>query len=71
MSYYLIYHFLFNYRADYEADDAFLLSGSGEVFAIVGKKAELEFIGLENKEEEVPEEPEAETPEEDFDFGML
>jgi hypothetical protein len=66
-----IYHFLFNYRADYEADDAFLLSGSGEVFAIVGKKAELEFIGLENKEEEVPEEPEAETPEEDFDFGML
>ena len=67
-----IYHFPFNYRADYEADDAFLLTGAGEVFAIVGKKAELEYIGLENKEEEVPEEPEAEAPEEDdFDFGML
>ena len=67
-----IYHFPFNYRADYEADDAFLLASAGEVFAVVGKKAELEYIGLENKEEEVPEEPEAEAPEEDdFDFGML
>ena len=36
----------------------------------MGKKAELEYIGLENKEEEVPEEPEAEAPEEDdFDFN--
>ena len=67
-----IYHFPFNYRADYEADDAFLLTSAGEVFAVVGKKAELEYIGLENKEEEVPEEPEVEAPEEDeFDFGML
>lgn len=67
-----IYHFPFNYRADYEADDAYLLTSAGEVFAVVGKKAELEYIGLENKEEEVPEEPEAEAPEEDeFDFGML
>ena len=67
-----IYHFPFNYRADYEADDAYLLTSAGEVFAVVGKKAELEYIGLENKEEEIPEEPEAEAPEEDdFDFGML
>ena len=67
-----IYHFPFNYRADYEADDAYMLTSAGEVFAIVGKKAELEYIGLENKEEEIPEEPEAEAPEEeDFDFGML
>jgi hypothetical protein len=65
-----IYHFLFNYRADYEADDAFLLTSAGEVFAVVGKQAELEYIGLENKEEEVPEEPEA-PEEDDFDFGML
>ena len=67
-----IYHFQFNYRADYEADDAYLVSNAGKVFAVVGKKAELEFIGLENKEEEVPEEPEAVDIEEDeFDFGML
>ena len=67
-----IYHFQFNYRADYEADDAYLVTNAGEVFAVVGKKAELEFIGLENKEDEVPEEPEAAAVEEDdFDFGML
>ena len=67
-----IFTFVFNYRADYEADDAYLLTSAGEVFAVVGKKAELEYIGLENKEEEVPEEPEAEASEDDdFDFGML
>ena len=67
-----IYHFQFNYRADYEADDAYLVSNAGKVFAVVGKKAELEFIGLENKEEEVPEEPEVVDIEKDeFDFGML
>ena len=67
-----VYHFPFNYRADYEADDAYLLTSAGEVFAVVGKKAELEYIGLENKEEEVPEDPEVEDPEEDdLDFGML
>jgi len=65
-----IYRFPFNYRADYEADDAFLLTSAGEVFAVVGKQAKLEFIGLENKEEEVPEEPEV-PEEDDFDFGML
>ncbi len=65
-----IYHFLFNYRADYEADDAFLLTSAGEVFAVVGKQAKLEYIGLENKEEEVPEEPEA-PEDDDFDLGML
>ena len=65
-----IYRFPFNYRADYEADDAYLLTSAGEVFAVVGKQAKLEFIGLENKEEEVPEEPEV-PEEDDFDFGML
>ena len=65
-----IYHFPFNYRADYEADDAFLLTSAGEVFAVVGKQAKLEYIGLENKEEEVPEEPEA-PEDDDFDLGML
>ena len=67
-----IYRFLFNYRADYDADDAFLLTSEGEVFAVVGKQADLEFIGIENKEEEVPDDPEGEDLEdEDFDFGML
>ena len=32
-----IYYFVFNYRADYEGDDAFLISGGDTIFAITGK----------------------------------
>ena len=67
-----IYNFKFNYRTDYEADDAYLVSNSGEVFAVVGKKADIEFLGLENKEEIIPDEPEeAVSEDDDFDFAML
>ena len=65
-----IFHFMFNYRSDYEADDAYLISNEDAIFAVVGKKANLEYIGLDNKEEELPEEPEI-VDEDDFDFGML
>ena len=67
-----IYHFPFNYRADYNADDGYLITNENEVFAVIGEKANIEFIGLENKEEEVPEAVEEESGEiDDFDFGML
>jgi len=67
-----IYHFPFNYRADYNADDGYLITNANEVFAVIGEKANIEFIGLENKEEEVPETVEEESAEiDDFDFGML
>ena len=67
-----IYHFEFNYRADYNADDGYLLSNEGEIFAVIGEKVKLEFVGLENKEEEVAEIPEEESTEiDDLDFGML
>ena len=65
-----IFHFMFNYRSDYEADDAYLISNEDAVFAVVGRKTNLEYIGLDNKEEELPEEPEI-GEEDDFDFGML
>jgi len=65
-----IFHFMFNYRSDYEADDAYLISNEDDVFAVVGRKTNLEYIGLDNKEEELPEEPEI-VEEDDFDFGML
>ena len=65
-----IFHFMFNYRSDYEADDAYLISNEDAIFAVVGKKANLDYIGLDNKEEELPEEPEI-VDEDDFDFGML
>ena len=63
--------FPFNYRADYEADDAFIISSNEHIFAVVGKQASFEFIGLENKEEEIVELEEEQTNEDEFDFGML
>jgi hypothetical protein len=63
--------FPFNYRADYEADDAFIISSNQHIFAVVGAKATFEFIGLENKEEEIVEIDEEQINEDEFDFGML
>jgi len=62
-----LYEFVFNYRADYEGDDAFLLSNGSEVFAVVGKKCKFEFLSLEKVVVDGIDEEE----EEDFDFGML
>jgi hypothetical protein len=65
-----LYYFVYNYRADYEGDDAFLISNGTDVFAITGMKSDLEFIGLEDNEQElVPEEIEA--VEDDMDFAMF
>ena len=65
-----IYYFVFNYRADYEGDDAFLVSNGTEVFAITGMSSELEFIGLEDNEQELVTEDTAEV-EDDMDFAMF
>ena len=65
-----VYYFVFNYRADYEGDDAFLISNGTDVFAITGMSTDHEFIGLEDNEQElVPEETEA--VEDDMDFAMF
>ena len=64
-----IYYFVFNYRVDYEGDDAFLISNGTDVFAITGMKSDFEFIGLEDNEQElVPEETQVE---DDLDFAMF
>jgi hypothetical protein len=66
-----VYYFVFNYRADYEGDDAFLISNGTDAFAVTGMSADLEFIGLEDNEQElVPEEAEA-VEEDDMDFSMF
>ena len=66
-----IYYFVFNYRADYEGDDAFLISNGTDIFAVTGMSADLEFIGLEDNEQElVPEEAEA-VEDDDMDFSMF
>jgi len=65
-----VYYFVFNYRADYEGDDAFLISNGTDAFAVTGMSADLEFIGLEDNEQElVPQEDEA--VEDDMDFAMF
>ena len=65
-----LYYFVFNYRADYEGDDAFLISNGSDVFAITGMRSDFEFIGLEDNEQElVPEEIQVE--EDDMDFAMF
>ena len=39
-----IYHFVFNYREDYEGDDAYLISNGDDLFITVGKKNDFEFV---------------------------
>ena len=65
-----IYYFVFNYRADYEGDDAYLLSNGMNVFAITGKCSDFEFIGLNDNEQNLvlDEEP---IVEEEMDFAMF
>ena len=66
-----LYYFIFNYRADFEGDDAFLISDGNEIFAITGKCAELEFIGMDDNEQELVLEEAQETEEDDMDFAMF
>ena len=66
-----IYYFVFNYRADYEGDDAFLLSNENEIFAVTGMHSDIEFIGLEDNEKELVTEDNETTEEDDLDFAMF
>lgn len=61
--------FDFNYRAGYELDTGYMLVADGQVFAVIGRPAALEFIKLES-EPDLTEDESVES-EEDFDFGML
>ena len=66
-----IFTFVFNYRADYEGDPAFVLENDGEVFVLVGKKIEFEFIGLDGAGALDEEELDTEEVEDEFDFAMM
>ncbi len=65
-----IFTFVFNYRADYEGDPAFLIENDGEVFVLVGKKIEFKFIGLEEAGV-LEDEDTAEDENDEFDFSMM
>lgn len=64
-----VYLFEFNYREDYEGDDAFLISNEEGFFISVGKKNEFEFLELSNVfVEDTDEDIEIE---DDLDFSMF
>jgi hypothetical protein len=64
------YYFLYNYRADYEGSDAYIISNAKEIFLLSGKLIKFEF--LDNKTIIAIEETEDDSSEEDdLDFGML
>ncbi len=63
-----VLRFEFNYRTDYDDDDAFLIQNEGTIFMVTGQVSPFEFIGLEKiVESEIIEEED----DDDFDFGML
>ena len=66
-----IYSFIFNYREDYEGDDAFLISNGEIVFVVTGKVADLEFVGLNDNEKELVVTEEESSEEDELDFAMF
>lgn len=63
--------FAFNYRADYDADDAFMIHNEDAVFMVLGSVSPFEFIGLEQKLDTAVIEEEDDNDDDDFDFGAL
>lgn len=66
-----VFSFVFNYRADYEGDDAFLISNGETVFAVVGKIADLEFVAMNDNEKELVVNEEESSEEDELDFAMF
>lgn len=68
-----IYSFTFNYRTDYEGDPAFIVENEGELFILVGKKVQFEFIGLDDTAEldNASVDTEEQDDSDDFDFSMM
>ena len=64
-----IYFLVFNYREDYEGDDAFLIKNENTVFAVVGKITKFNFIGLKDNETDLVENEESN--DDDLDFAMF
>ena len=65
-----LFRFIFNYRADYEGDDAFLVANEGVIFAVVGKMTEPEFLGIDQTEDDLTDEDSIEA-DDDIDFAMF
>ena len=62
-----IYHFVYNYREDFEGDDAYLIYNGLDFFITIGKKNDFDFLEqnniiIDDEEEEI---------EDDLDFSMF
>jgi hypothetical protein len=68
-----IYSFTFNYRTDYEGDPAFIVENEGELFILVGKKVQFEFIALDDTAELDNDSVDTDEQDDsdDFDFSMM
>jgi len=64
-----LFSFTFNYRTDYEGDDAIMLSALGEVFILTGRRIEFEY--LTNASIPVLEDEGDNEEDESLDFGLL
>jgi hypothetical protein len=64
-----IFTFIFNFRADYEGDPAFIVENAGELFVLIGKKIEFDFISLD--EAGAFEDGDSSEDEDEFDFSMM
>ena len=64
-----LYTFVFNWRDDYEGDPAFIIESDGNLYVLVGKKNELDFLSL--PQTGAIEEIEDEEGEEEIDFMNL
>lgn len=65
-----VLQFRFNYREDYESDDAFLVGNGTDSFIVTGQIAELEYLHQHQPESPVEDE-QASTDDELLDFTMF
>ena len=63
-----IYHFVFNYREDYEGDDAYIITNGSNLFITVGTKNDFEFLEQNNI---VIDDEEDEEIDDELDFSMF
>ena len=63
-----IYSFPFNYYADFKLEDALILKGEKDYYALIGRKTECTWIGEDN--DNLPTEVE-EFEDDDLDFEMM
>lgn len=66
-----LFQLAFNYREDYEADDAFMVSNGTDVFLVTGQIAELEYLAQHQQESPVEDESDEGTEDDMMDFSMF